>query len=281
MIEDNLRFILDKNRDKNPLYLRNLLKEQLQYLILNFIYNSKYAEIFLFKGGTALRFCFELPRLSEDLDFDVKDYGDFDFNEFISEIKKYFYVKLKYQDLNIKISGKSKIIYLKFPILDKIKFPIRSNKPSENNLFVRIDLSSIKGKNFKKEITLKSTFDFSFIIKRYSIEDIFAGKIAAILSRKSFEGKILKPRFKGRDYFDIFWLQGKGYRPNLKYLSTIIPYKSTLLLRRDLEEKLREAGLRKDILERDLKPFFSEQKFVKDFTDNFEMLADNFIKLFK
>ena len=74
MILDELQLTLDRNRQKNPLYLRNLLKEHLQYYLLNFVYNSPYAEKFLFKGGTCLRFCFDLPRLSEDLDFDVKDF---------------------------------------------------------------------------------------------------------------------------------------------------------------------------------------------------------------
>jgi len=45
------------------------------------------------------------------------------------------------------------------------------------------------GKNFKEEISLKSTWDFSFLIKRYSLSDIFSGKLAAILSRETFEGK--------------------------------------------------------------------------------------------
>ena len=34
MIIDNLKLVLDKNRDKNSLYLRNLLKEQLQYYVM-------------------------------------------------------------------------------------------------------------------------------------------------------------------------------------------------------------------------------------------------------
>ena len=90
MIVNNLKIILDKNNDKNSLYLRNLLKEQLQNYILNYIYNSQYGEKFIFKGGTCLRFCFELPRLSEDLDFDVEDFSRFDFNKFIEDIKNYF-----------------------------------------------------------------------------------------------------------------------------------------------------------------------------------------------
>jgi len=278
MIEDNLRLVLEKNRDKNVLYLRNLLKEQLQYLVLNYICNSSYGDKFLFKGGTSLRFCFDLPRLSEDLDFDVEDYENFDFNKFTNEIKNYFFSKLKYKDINIKIAGRNRIIYLKFPILNKIKFPIRQDKPSENDLFVRIDLSSIKGKNFKKDITLKSTYDFSFIIKRYSVEDLFSSKIAAILSRETWEGKIKKPRFKGRDYFDIFWLQEKGFVPNFKYLITILPYTSETKIKKALKIKLEDASKKREELRKDLSPFFEDQKFINDFISNFDQFAYKFLK---
>ena len=77
MIIDNLKTVLDQNQNKNSLYLRNLLKEQLQFYLLNYIYTSQYGDTFIFKGGTCLRVCFDLPRLSEDLDFDVEDFSDF------------------------------------------------------------------------------------------------------------------------------------------------------------------------------------------------------------
>lgn len=278
MIEDSLKLVFEKNRDKSLLFLRNLLKEQLQYFVLNYIYNSVYADQFLFKGGTVLRFCFDLPRLSEDLDFDVKDYKNFDFDKFTSEIKKYFIYRLQYKDIEIKISGRNKIIYLKFPILKKIGFPIRSERPTENDLFLRIDLAPIKGENFKEDISLKSSFDFSFIIKRYSIEDIFVGKIAAILSREAFEGKLKKPRFKGRDYFDVFWLSEKGIKPNLDYLTTIVPIKKKQELKKALEKKFKEALKKKEILKEDLLPFFSESKFVEDFMVNLELFSERFLK---
>jgi hypothetical protein len=48
MILDALQLTLDRNKEKSPLFLRNLLKEQLQQYVLNFVYNSSYAERFLF-----------------------------------------------------------------------------------------------------------------------------------------------------------------------------------------------------------------------------------------
>jgi len=280
MIVEELKFVFDKNKDKNPLYLRNLLKEQLQYYVLNFIYNSSYGEKFLFKGGTCLRFCFDLPRLSEDLDFDVKDFSSFDYQIFIKDLKEYFVSKLKYQDFEVKVSGKNRLIYLKFPILKKIGFPLEKEKQSDNILFLRIDLSDVFGKDFKEEISLKSTWDFSFLIKRYSLSDIFSGKIAAILSRETFEGKEKTPRFKGRDYFDIFWLKEKGIRYNFDYLKTLINIKNEEELKERLSKKFLEAKKKINFIKQDLSPFFSESIFVENFVINFDALVENFFKSF-
>jgi len=277
MVINSLKNIFDKNKDKNLLYLRNLLKKQLQYYVLNFVCNSAYGEKFLFKGGSCLRFCFDLPRLSEDLDFDIREFSAFDYELFIKDLKNYFVSKLKYQDFEIRVSGKNRLIYLKFPVLEKIGFPVEKSKPTENILFLRIDLSEVRGENFKEEISLKSTYDFSFIIKRYSMGDIFASKIAAILSREAFERKEKQPRFKGRDYFDIFWLKEKGIKYNFGYLKTLIAVKSQKELKEKLRRKLEEAGKRINDLKADLLPFFAESEFVENFVNNFDSLAKDFL----
>ena len=277
MIVDNLKIVIDKNNDKNSLYLRNLLKEQLQNYLLNYIYNSQYGEKFIFKGGTCLRLCFELPRLSEDLDFDVDGFSDFNFDKFTGDLKNYFLTKLKYSDLSIQISGKNKIIYLKFPILEKIGFPVNKNKPSESTLFVRIDLNGLKGKYFTREVSLKSTSDFSFLIKRYSLEDIFAGKLTAVLLREGWEGKEKQPRFKGRDYFDICWLMQKKIRPNFLYFKSLIEVKSDKEIIKMLKNKFQIAIKKKLMLKEDLLPFFPEKNFIDDFINNLDNLLNNLI----
>ncbi|MEW6103904.1 MAG: nucleotidyl transferase AbiEii/AbiGii toxin family protein [bacterium] len=50
--------------------IRNYLKEHLQLYILDFVYNRSYGKELIFTGGSCLRFCFGLNRVSEDLDFD-------------------------------------------------------------------------------------------------------------------------------------------------------------------------------------------------------------------
>jgi predicted nucleotidyltransferase component of viral defense system len=272
MIIDDLKLTYDKNTGKPPLYIRNLLKEQLQFYLLNYVYNSIYAEKFLLKGGTCLRLCFDLPRLSEDLDFDVLEFETFSYDQFIKNLKEYFKSKLKYQDLIITVSGENKIIYLKFPILRKIGMQLNEQKPTEDQLFVRIDLAPVKGNFYKKELSLKSTYDFSFLIRRYGIEDLFAGKINAILAREKFEGKEKMARFKGRDFFDIWWLKEKNVRWNVKYLTSILKINSEKEVISKLNDKIQEAAIRKQELKADLLPFFENPGFVEDFASNLDNL---------
>jgi predicted nucleotidyltransferase component of viral defense system len=65
----------------------NYLKEHIQYLVLNLIYNHPKFKRLVFKGGSCLRICYRLPRLSEDLDF---DYGKKQFSgRLLPDLEKY------------------------------------------------------------------------------------------------------------------------------------------------------------------------------------------------
>lgn len=51
-------------------FKRNILREYLQYKILEIIFNSRLSPKLSFLGGTALRIVHENKRFLEDLDFD-------------------------------------------------------------------------------------------------------------------------------------------------------------------------------------------------------------------
>ncbi|MDD5441729.1 MAG: nucleotidyl transferase AbiEii/AbiGii toxin family protein, partial [Candidatus Omnitrophica bacterium] len=57
-----------------PDYLRpfkkNILREYVQYKILNLIFQSKFGNSLVFMGGTAIHILYGNTRFSEDLDFD-------------------------------------------------------------------------------------------------------------------------------------------------------------------------------------------------------------------
>ncbi|MBU0979042.1 MAG: nucleotidyl transferase AbiEii/AbiGii toxin family protein [Patescibacteria group bacterium] len=272
IILHNLTQIADEHRSDPPLYLRNLLKEALQYYVLNYVYNSAYADKLLFKGGTCLRFCFDLPRLSEDLDFDVVMGAVFTHQQFKTDLLTYFQQKLQFLDLQIQLKGKHNLMYLNFPVLDQLGYQI--NKPSDSTLFVRLDVTPAKGQQYQTEISLKSIANFSFLMKRYSLADLFAGKLAAILQRATLADGQLLPRFKGRDYYDLFWFLEKKVTPNWPYLFEITNYTSRANVLSGLKIKLTQAVKKKKTLKQDLLPFFADVGFVEKFVDNLDALLN-------
>ena len=100
MFEEILKtIVLEKKKAgmRSPLIL-NFLKEHLQYLVLSYLYNSPDFKKLVFKGGSCLRICFSLPRLSEDLDFDGK-VNLLKLESFLKELKRpvFFLWKQKFK----------------------------------------------------------------------------------------------------------------------------------------------------------------------------------------
>ncbi len=54
---------------KSPLVARQLVREYLQARILQSLQRAGAMQTLAFHGGTALRFLYDIPRFSEDLDF--------------------------------------------------------------------------------------------------------------------------------------------------------------------------------------------------------------------
>ena len=265
MVIQDLKITLDKNRNlANKDFVRNLLKEELQVFVLNFVYTSAYKNLIL-TGGTCLRKFYGLPRISEDLDFDIEDL-DFDFEQFQKDLKEYFIKDLQYKDLDIKF--KNQTVYLKFPILREIGF---SGQSDTDILFLRLDFAFNKSGNFKVENQLFSAYDFSFLAKTYDFPTLMANKINAFLTREYKKGGEQTESFKGRDAFDLIWMLGEakktGIKVNLPRVDSLVGVGDKSKLRGMI---LKKAGkIKPDDLQNDLRAFFRDSSFVDDFCQNF------------
>lgn len=273
MIIEELKTIIRQNQSiKNREYLRNLLKEALQLYVLNFVYTSLYKGL-IFTGGTCLRRFYNLPRISEDLDFDIEG-KNFPFEKFAADLEAYFTKDLQYKNLEIKFRQKNKTFFLRFPVLKEIGF----SSPSQTDiLFVRLDFAFNQSPHFQTEKHLLSTPNFSFLVKTYDFSTLFANKISAFLTREFKKGKGQQEPFKGRDVFDLVWMLEKSrqlsLKPNFLRIEDLTGIK---------KEKLAEAIKKKaekiqpQALYEDLQGFFPDLDFIKDFSFNFkEVLVKN------
>ncbi len=263
-----LKNLLDKHPRATNSYKRNLLKEYLQFFVLDYIYSSdKYNEL-IFYGGSALAQCYALPRLSEDLDFvDIRKTIDLD--ELSNDLGVYFKKELG-------LIANKKIqkfrIYLKFPILRELGI----SDASQSN-FLNLKVEIFKGfdfcDNFKTE--LKPTFrhNQSVLIKTFDLPTLMATKIRAVLYRKwekiNKSGETIIS-VKGRDYFDLMWYLQKGITPNFDCLEDVDGPKDLKIKLLKIIEKIDSKSI---IL--DLENFVNDVHFVKNLGKNIKEILKN------
>lgn len=175
----------------NTLYQRNLIKEELQDVILNFIYNSEKYKSIIFTGGTCLRKIYNLPRLSEDLDFDFFD--SFSIDEFAHDVQKYLMSDVQISPVKIKVANNKRTVFIKF---------LQKNKEV---IFVRCDFSLSSLKKEGSEVNPYYGKKYNFFIRNYNLKTLFTNKMRAFLERVYLKGDTQEISFKGRDVFDIVW----------------------------------------------------------------------------
>lgn len=257
-------------------YIVSSVKEFLQGLVLNYIYNNKeYNQNLIFTGGTCLRFCFGLPRLSEDLDFDFET--ELKTDKLGEDIERHLRDSLKIQGVNFAIKGKHKKIYLKFPILNSLGLSYNNS----HILFLKVETSAMPEAPRVIEVTPVNREGLYFYVRRYSLPDLMAGKINAFLTRTFFKGKTNEIDFKGRDAFDLIWYMGQNIQPNQERLRKLLAgtvyngYKWDEIL-----DKIREKlnNIKKQHMEMDLRQFVQSQDMLENFLNNYMQIFNQYCK---
>lgn len=269
MINKELEKILvdERARGSSDIYIRNVLKEYLQVYVLYYIYiNKKYNKNLIFTGGTCLRHFFDLPRLSEDLDFDYLEY--FDSSGLMGDIEIYFKKQLQYKNINLALKQRGEQILLKFPVLHVLGM---ASLQESDLLYVKLDFLKNPSKHFGLQITSKSIYGFNFVARHYDLPSLMSGKIHAIMTRNRFTGTDDTKTIKGRDYFDLLWFIKKAVRPDLKRLSVMLGKNMSMKqIEELLDLKVNELVTRhKNDFKSDLIPLISETDFISIYVDNY------------
>lgn len=266
-----IKNLLNENKDAADIFKRNVIKEYLQVLSLGFIYsNPKYQDL-IFYGGSCLKHCYGLDRLSEDLDFvDIKK--EVDIKKLADDMKKYFEKEL---DLEIKTKIQKFRIYLKFPILFKLDI---AKMGDSDFLFLKVEI--FKGcdfcKNPKTQILPLFKYGKSVLIKTFDLPTLMATKIGAVLYRKweqsDKEGNVLI-KVKGRDYFDLMWYLNKGILPDMACIEGVKDYTELKKKLIDIVEKIDERSIKLD-----LEPLIKDTDFVDNLSKNLKNILIGEIK---
>jgi len=273
-----LKNIVDENKERNVPYdvIQNLLKGYLHYFVLDFIYNSPNFRELNFYGGSALRVLYDLPRLSEDIDFEADK--NLNLQALASGLEYYFKTNLaleeKFQVNKMRTINR---IFLKFPVLYEIGLSPHKNEV----LLVKVEVRPLAGRSFrglKTTLTPISKYGRSFIAKHYDLPTLFATKIPAILNRTKQGFKKGRPEnginFKGRDFYDLIWYMEQGILPDKKMLKKRGIEKPLKDVFHEIEDFIENnPNFAKGLLS-DLRPLFASEVFV-------EGLSKNFLEIFK
>lgn len=275
MIEEILKKIVQEKKMQglNNTLIRNYLKEYLQYLTLYLLYNQKKFKNLVFKGGSCMRVCYNLPRLSEDLDFDYdeKKIGKNVLHELDSFLKEE--IKKKYFDkLETKIQSTIRL-YLKFPFLKDLRL---ASESESNKLYVKIETSKSLGPYANYSLTPISEFGFNFVAYHYDLSSLMTGKINALLYRVWLKGEEGQIDIKGRDFYDLFWFMQKGVAPNWKMLKKSTGIKDIKELKSILKERIKKVFTPQK-LAYDLNSFISDNQFVEDFSKNYLKIIEKYL----
>ena len=227
-MHEAIRPMLDRYAPETRDDYVNALREILQELALLGLWRSKFFEHAAFYGGTALRVLYGLDRYSEDIDFSLLapdpgfslgQYGE----SLLREIGSFgFSVEFEHREPTQQTAIES--AFLKAHTLKQLlvieadaeRFP-GLHLGSALRIKLEVDTDPPGGFETESRYLLQP---IPFAVRVYSLPDLFAGKLHAILCRR------WQTRVKGRDWYDLVWYAGRHPQVRLSHL----------------EERMRQSG---------------------------------------
>lgn len=225
-------------------YERFIIREYLQYKILEIVFESPYENKLAFLGGTCLRIVHNNKRFSEDLDFDNFNLSPNDFNA-ITKIVKTELERLGYEVEMRNVKKGAYHCYIRFP---EILFNEGLTNHKEEKILIRLD-SEAHEFEYSPDQPLLNKFDVFTQINTTPKDILLSQKFYAVINRK---------RNKGRDFFDIVYLLGQGQIPNYEYLSLKLGIETPQKLKKRIIDKCSELDM--EDMAKDVKPFLFEKK---------------------
>jgi predicted nucleotidyltransferase component of viral defense system len=197
---------IEEYAPKNIADAEQALREIMQEIALAGFQRNGFFERAAFYGGTALRIFYNLDRFSGDLDFSlITANPGFSIAPYLEGVQREFEALGIKIAINEKDKTKKNAIDSAFLKADTIwKELLLKDIIGEEKIGLRpdikikleVDTNPPLGFSTEDKLLLRP---FSFYTKCYTLPDLFAGKMHALLFRK------WKNRVKGRDWYDFEW----------------------------------------------------------------------------
>ncbi len=217
MISQWLAAYQPKNSDETHAALREIMQE----IALAGLYRAHFFKEAAFYGGTALRIFHGLNRFSEDLDFSllaknpafqIEHYFPAISEEFEAWGMKVDIVQKQKQQVSAIESAflKSETAWSELVLQDTV-LPLNLTAKPVVKIKLEIDTMPPLGFATENQLLLRP---FSCYIHCFSLPDLFAGKMHALLFRQ------WQQRVKGRDWYDLEWYVQRATPLHLTHFQT-------------------------------------------------------------
>lgn len=198
--------------ERNPVHQRNRAREYLQARILSSLQDHGAFTDWAFWGGTALRFLYQLPRYSEDLDFSLSVPGrDARFAKLIQAVQADLAAEAYQVDYRIREERAVAVAMIKFR---GVLYEIGISPHRDETLAVKVEMDTNppSGAALSTQVIRRH---FLLHLLHYDRSSLLAGKLHAVLMRKYT---------KGRDLYDLLWYLAdpEWPAPNLEFLNNAL-----------------------------------------------------------
>jgi hypothetical protein len=256
----------------------NALREILQEIALLGLWRGKLFEKGAFYGGTCLRVLYGLDRFSEDLDFSLLEPMD-DFNigiymDFLKKELEAFGFDVWVEDIDKVVTTPIQSTFLKANTRNQILLigaeqEITQTVPKGQILKIKLEVDTDPPSGFSTQ-TRYLLQPVPFAVRAFVLQDLFAGKMHAILCRK------WKNRVKGRDWYDFVWYAANYPKLHLSHLEQRMRqtghWKSDAPLRSEtFRERLDKTihGLDVEQARKEVEPFIKEPESLSIWSRDF------------
>lgn len=209
----------------------HIIREFLQFMLLNHLSNSKYAKDICFIGGTNLRLIHGIDRFSEDLDFDHKNMSRTKFVNMTDSLIKH----LQNNGVNVIADDKSRdariVAFRRNLIFPQFLYNNGLSPFKDAKFLIKIE-SQDQGVEYKPEIFLMNGGGYIFNIPAAPNKVLCSMKIAALLNRQ-----------KGRDFYDTMFLLSKT-QPDYAFLKERTGISSPQELKKALLQTAKNTDLK-------------------------------------
>jgi predicted nucleotidyltransferase component of viral defense system len=212
--------LLSRYRPVTTQDYKQALREILQDVALLGLWRSNFFDRAAFYGGTALRILYGLDRFSEDLDFSLLTPDpDFDLSRYTASLEREVRAFGFDVTCEVRAAGETRAVRSAFLKADTVQQlltiearpDVIAGIPKGQLTKIKLEVDTDPPPGFETEVRFLLR-PVPFSVRTYSLPDLFAGKMHALLCRKWVN------RVKGRDWYDLVWFAANHPELRLSHL---------------------------------------------------------------